>query len=253
MTIVAQSMTPNPVIVSLDTSVRECVALMDRHHTRRLVLTTNDGKVAGWVPRDVAEQFAGDLDATRAVTIAAPVDKLIAPTDPLGEALDTLLDRSQDFLVAVDAHRRPVGILTDIDALELATTALPTKSVVDIGTTDPFTVPSSIGAPEAWKALQERAHRHLIVVDDVGDAVGVVSERDLIPLLMNAPQAPLGDLVATGPLETVPQTASIADAARLMVAQKVGCVPVVDDDGTMTRILTRFDVLLALREHLDTA
>lgn len=58
------------------------------------------------------------------------------------------------------------------------------------------------------------------------------------------------EAIMTTPVVTIGPSASIADAAELMLARKIGCLPVVRDDGTMAGIISEGDFLR--RQELGT-
>lgn len=47
--------------------------------------------------------------------------------------------------------------------------------------------------------------------------------------------------IMTTPVQTIAADASLEQAARLMLEHKIGCLPVVDDDGRLCGILTESD------------
>jgi CBS domain-containing protein len=47
--------------------------------------------------------------------------------------------------------------------------------------------------------------------------------------------------IMTAPVVTARESDTLAEVARLMLDHKIGCVPVVGGDGTVTGILTAFD------------
>jgi len=102
--------------------------------------------------------------------------------------------------------------------------------------------------------------RHTPVLDDDSDeVVGILSQRDLFrgalsraigygshaqQKLLN--QLAVKDVMTTDPVTAAPDT-PLADAARLMLERKIGCLPVVER-GRLIGILTESDfVRLALR------
>jgi len=102
--------------------------------------------------------------------------------------------------------------------------------------------------------------RHTPVLDDDSDeVVGILSQRDLFrgalaraigygshaqQKLLN--QLAVKDVMTTDPVTTGPD-APLADAARLMLERKIGCLPVVER-GRLIGILTESDfVRLAVR------
>lgn len=95
--------------------------------------------------------------------------------------------------------------------------------------------------------------RHTPVLDeDTGEVVGILSQRDLFRGALarslgygaHAQQKMLGmllvkDVMTTDPL-TVGPDAPLAEAARIMLERKVGCLPVIED-GKLVGILTESD------------
>ena len=99
---------------------------------------------------------------------------------------------------------------------------------------------------------QERI-RHLPVLDDEGEAlVGIVSQRDMFRGALahalgygeTAQRRMMGLLVLkevmTNQVVTIAPDASLADAARLMLERKIGCLPVVEG-GRLVGILAESD------------
>jgi CBS domain-containing protein len=107
--------------------------------------------------------------------------------------------------------------------------------------------------------------RHTPVLDDHSDdLVGIVSQRDLFRGALagalgygqHAQQKVMGmlvikDIMATDPVTTTPDT-PLADAARVMLERKIGCLPVVED-GRLVGILTESDFLRFVVEHAGLA
>ncbi len=101
--------------------------------------------------------------------------------------------------------------------------------------------------------------RHLPVLDDDGVIVGIVSQRDLFRGALaralgygaHAQQKLLGQLlvkeVMTNDPVTIGPDAPLADAARLMLQRKIGCLVVVQD-GRLVGILTESDFVKRLAE-----
>ncbi len=102
--------------------------------------------------------------------------------------------------------------------------------------------------------------RHLPVLDDDDDeVVGIVSQRDLFRGALartlgygqHAQQKILDQLFVKEVMSVDPVTitgdASVADAARLMLEKKIGCLLVVED-GRLAGILTEADFVRAFVE-----
>jgi CBS domain-containing membrane protein len=103
-----------------------------------------------------------------------------------------------------------------------------------------------------YDAMSERSIRHIAVIDEDGDLVGVVSHRDLLRrALIERADLPLfvqravlrrtrADEVMTSEIETVDPDQPLAEAAQVMFDNKIGCLPVVEG-SRVVGILTESD------------
>jgi CBS domain-containing protein len=85
--------------------------------------------------------------------------------------------------------------------------------------------------------------RHLPVVDSGGHVVGVVSDRDLLRALSRRGTAVAVAKVMTRHVRTVSPGTPARRAAEIMLAQKIGCLPVVGDEQELVGIVTETDFL----------
>lgn len=112
----------------------------------------------------------------------------------------------------------------------------------------------------ADRLMREERIRHLPVLDEAGDVCAVVSQRDLFrgALLRalgygsRAEDAMLRQVVVKEAMSselftTTPDT-SVADAARVMIERKVGCLPVLDA-GRLAGIVTETDFVRLVAEE----
>jgi len=93
----------------------------------------------------------------------------------------------------------------------------------------------------AEKTLRLGGIRHLPVVSG-RKLAGLITYRDLLRSTAARPAAstPARDAMTREPT-TVRPTTSLVHAARLMLANKFGCLPVCEDDGTLVGIITEAD------------
>ena len=124
----------------------------------------------------------------------------------------------------------------------------------DLMTIDPDTVLSTTSLSDVVALMNKRGNRQLLVVDEAGKLVGIVTDRD-IRLAVNSP------LVSDEPLErmeilekynaescmtrdpkTVTSETPIHKVAELLSAYKYGALPVVDK-GELVGIITVTDLL----------
>ena len=128
--------------------------------------------------------------------------------------------------------------------------------VHEIMTTGAVSVRVRTTVGEAWEALQSLDVRHLPVIDENRELVGIVSDRDFgappAPALMTklvgssgpSPDAPVTSIMTAAPL-SVEQDAEVGEVIETMLENKIGAVPVVTPEGGV--IVSYLDVLRAVQ------
>jgi acetoin utilization protein AcuB len=137
--------------------------------------------------------------------------------------------------------------------------------VKDVMTKDPFTIDPEAPLATAIDVMRTKELRHLPVVDEAGQLIGIITDRDLrhaafgpavAEYLSASPQRRLRGIgetlenlrvrdVMTWVVVTTSPDASIPHAALVMTERRVGSLPVVDN-GKLVGMLTERDVLRAL-------
>jgi CBS domain-containing protein len=132
--------------------------------------------------------------------------------------------------------------------------------VRDWMTGDVVWVREGSSAVEALDLMVDRGIRHLPVLGEEGELVGILSIDDLRAALPFdiGPKRTLGpaerhaslDCSVEDAMTWVPQTlqpdTSLAEAAERLAEHRLGCLPVVDDAGELVGILSETDALRAL-------
>ncbi|HTO12234.1 MAG TPA: CBS domain-containing protein [Candidatus Binatia bacterium] len=142
-------------------------------------------------------------------------------------------------------------------------------TVGDVMTKAPMTIDPQAPLGTAVAVMRERGLRHLPVVDDAGQLLGVVTDRDLrgaafAPALAEyLPDEARGRLrglatalddvrvrdVMTWGAMTIGPGAPVAQAAAVMTTARIGCLPVIDG-GRLVGIVTEHDALKAVAAAL---
>jgi CBS domain-containing protein len=135
----------------------------------------------------------------------------------------------------------------------------------DIMTDKPITIDPSATVRDAVDMLQSMQVRHLPVVDAAGDLVGMLSDRDLGSLMSSfAEGAEAGRDVASfsdrrvsdlmsSDVVSVDEGAEVSAIIETMLEQRVGALPVVDGEGTVSGIISYVDILRVLGGAIDEA
>ena len=158
--------------------------------------------------------------------------------------------------------------------------SIQTMLVQDFMTPNPITVKPLDSVETVLKLLEERHISGIPVVDENGRVVGVVSEADLLfkerpirmPLYLNF----LGGVIYLEPLDkfsqqlkktlgmlvqdvmtpnpvTITPDAPVSGAANLMIEKRINRLPVVDKEGKLLGIITRNDLMRALKLDLASS
>ena len=115
--------------------------------------------------------------------------------------------------------------------------------------------PISIGVDEdydsAFEIMETKDLHHLPVVNHSGEIVGILTRRDLQLAARFFHEAPAEVAeVMHAPVVTIAQDAKLEEASERMMVQRIGCLPVVDDNRELTGMLTETDLFRALNELL---
>ncbi|WP_322815924.1 DUF190 domain-containing protein [Chloroflexus sp.] len=131
----------------------------------------------------------------------------VTPDTPVGELVRLLLERGLRAMPVVDAERRVIGIVTDVDLLQrgviqlplhlqqllpgaeraahLAAVAARPERAADVMTPNPTTISATLSLTQAALVMTEHDHKRLPVVDEAGRLVGMLSRSDLLQTVAN--------------------------------------------------------------------
>ena len=129
--------------------------------------------------------------------------------------------------------------------------------VVDLMTTDPLTVTAAETVGKADQLMAENNIRQIPVVKG-RELLGIVTDRDVRAFLSDAlvgePETreralktAVSEIMTTEPLSIAPDD-DLRDAVEILIEQKFGAIPVVDEAEGLVGIVSYVDVL---RNYLD--
>ena len=146
----------------------------------------------------------------------------------------------------------------------------PVKKIMQ---TDVATIRSGEQLEEIITTLAENAVSGLPVLDDAGQLVGVVSEKDIFNKLSGKDGSSFWEVLSgclhsnkclmksitsitardimTAPAISIADTVSVRDALELYRDKKINRLPVIDRSGKLAGIITRTDILQAHLEYED--
>jgi len=132
--------------------------------------------------------------------------------------------------------------------------------VVDLMTIDPLTVTAAETVGKANELMAENNIRQIPVVNG-RELLGIVTDRDIRAFLSEAlvgePEVreralgtAVSDIMTTEPLSIAPDD-DLKDAVEMLIEQKFGAIPVVDEAEGVVGIVSYVDVLRNYLERLQ--
>ena len=132
--------------------------------------------------------------------------------------------------------------------------------VFDVMSNDPLTVSPSDTVGKAEELMYENHYRQLPVVDDK-QLIGIVSDRDIRSFLAQpsfvepekrarALRTKVNDIMTAKPLTVSPED-DLREAVELLIEEKIGGIPVVDETEGLVGIVTYVDVLRFFLNRLE--
>jgi CBS domain-containing protein len=154
---------------------------------------------------------------------------------------------AQDCAIVVDDDGRPVGMLTDHDAVRIVLEHVPAAlDMADVGTAPVLTITRARSAAAALDLMNAHGVHHLVVLDEDGAVFGVVSHGDLhADDVVSRPDLTVEQVVRPSHVRTVQVGTPLRAIARILLREGIGCVPIVDAARRPVAIVTRRDVMRA--------
>jgi CBS domain-containing protein len=256
--------TRNLVSVRPDDDLAVAAQIMRWASVRHLPVVDGPEVVGVLTEHDVLRYRAeagggGEGDPVRSFMTKPPA--LIGPDDDVAAACAQMVARKIGCLPVVEGGRL-IGIITTTDLLgtQIAASIAPRPaSVARVEMAmkrDPATVPTYAPLLEAVGIMVDRDVRHVLVVDEARRVVGIVSDRDVRTAIgdpMEALRQELTELeelkvsgVMTTDVITVRENSLLSDVARQFVDERVGALPVVDEEDRLVGMVSYIEVIRAL-------
>ncbi|MEW6563371.1 MAG: CBS domain-containing protein [Pseudomonadota bacterium] len=170
------------VTVAPETDYRTAYHLLVRHNIRHLVVVDPEGKTAGIVSetdfrrKGGVEEYVGLRDV--ASIMSAHYQKL-PPSGTVAEAAE-LMAKTRETAILIVENDTPSGIVTERDMVKLYRRGKGQTALRDVMSAPVATVSPHQPVVEAVQHMQSGAFRHLAVVNNAGQLVGMLSEHDVV-------------------------------------------------------------------------
>lgn len=252
-------------------SLLEAQKLMLRNNIKRLVIMddknipigimTQTDMVKGLIKSSVGKSL--DRIATKSLMTKNPIS--LDAQEDIKKAASVMTSNDISSVIAVDKMGRTVGIATKSDICRYLATIDETGIVVKrFMTKNPITIGPNYSIFAAANVMSERGFTRLVVVEN-GKPIGVITLSDLVSVgaVLTSPDKNLsavikGELIPSKMLPimmvrnvmtpdpfTINEMADITDVARLMVKHGISGLPVVNEKGILSGIITKTDLVRA--------
>ena len=124
-----------------------------------------------------------------------------------------------------------------------------TLTVADVMTRRVITLSPHHSFSDSVSLMAKHSFRHFLVVDAAGRLVGVVSDRDILPVLARTAHWNTTSVsqFMTRDVITVKPNIELSVAVGKMLSKRINCLPVVDEANNLCGIITSTDFLKTLR------
>jgi CBS domain-containing protein len=234
----------------------QVAVLLAQHHVHALVVADRDGRPVGilsdfdlmageWLSAD-ADSLAVMRKLTAGDLMSYPITSVEA-TVPLSQAASLMLEKDINRLLVTE-NGAAVAIISSSDFV--ASIAREEKAqrdtVADVMSDAILVCRDKTPVTSAARTMTQAHWRSVLVVDSNGKPLGVVSDRDLMPLLKDGvrPDLTVADVMHAA--LTVDMHASLREAADLMIQHhhhRLIVVEQADPGGFPLGIISSFDIV----------
>lgn len=170
----------------------------------------------------------------------------VPPHTNISEVLEKMASLNISCVVAVNDERHPLGIFTERDVVHLLSDRREFGSLkmADVMSVPLFTSSADVDFREAFRMLQDRGFRHLVVVDELGCLLGIITEGDFLHHLEagDLSEFKCANKIMSRNIVTIDVNDTLAGAISLMSKNRYSCVVVMREQSPYG-ILTERDVV----------
>ena len=209
-----------------------------------IVKNRYNGNLAAAINEDIREIMKKDVVS-------------LGVNDNISNVIKTMIERNIGGIPIVDDDNAVVGIVTERDFVRTVADITTSKSIKEYMSNKVVTASPDISIGEATRTMIEKGFRRIPIVKE-NILLGIVTASDIMRYLgsgeifqklmtgdvSDAFQVPLKTLILRDIIWTN-SGIDIGEAAALMLKNKVGALPIIDD-GELCGILTERDIIKAL-------
>ena len=182
-------MTRDVHTITPDMMLYEAFSVLTEKLIRHLVVVDHEQKALGLITQsDLLDHFESEY-LEKGYTVGQIMNRGIVTVDPydaVARAARVMADGSISFLI-VCRQLQPVGVITERDMAGFAASGLDIENTMiqEVMNSPVQTVGADQPVLKATARMHEYDIRHLVVIDNLGKAIGAVTQTDLVRGLKN--------------------------------------------------------------------
>ncbi|MDR3685889.1 MAG: diguanylate cyclase [Coriobacteriia bacterium] len=185
---VSDAMSRPPLTSTPEVDYRDAYQLIARHNFRHLVVVDENHRVAGLVTESDFINHMGLQYLVERTAVGAAMNPRIPSLDgdsTLADAASLMESNKASCLVVTDGPL-PLGMLTERDVVRIANTGVATGTtlVEDVMKGPVISIDGEANVRQAMDKMDARGIRRLVVVDDAGGLLGVLTRHDIVKAML---------------------------------------------------------------------
>lgn len=180
----------------------------------------------------------------------------VSPDTSIFKTMQKMRTRKISCIVILE-DKKPVGIFTERDIVDFSIQCNSGRIHDEISTlmTYPvFTEKKDRNIFEAYRMMEARKIRHLVVVDDENKVVGVLTHTDILDRMYDehCSEVQIVSKIMSPTLLNISTEATVSQILTKMIDHKASCIIITDDDSRPVGIFTERDAArLVLDENAN--
>ena len=253
MPTVAQLMTHHADSLAPNASIAEAATLMAGSRISSVIIVEQEAILGIVTERDILHAMRQHREASQTITAIMTSPVHTVPEDmEFRDAFRDAAKRGIRHLVVASPRGKPLGVVTETDFRRfVGLDFFRHLNTVDTLMERQFPrLPVEATQDMALAAMEEKRQSCVVVVDAAEQALGIVTERDVVRLFLATDGSRSLGEVMTHPIATVPHDMPLAEAAQKMLDCHFRHLAVVDRSNRLVGLLTEHSLMRPLEMDL---
>lgn len=259
--LVRELMHPGVITCRTDSPLGQVAVMLYQHHVHALIVIDRDGRPLGIISDFdllAGEWLSGDPESLAAMRGMTAGELMSAPADTIDA--DVTVEEAARLMQQSDIHRLlvlqdglPVGVVSISDFVASLAESAPTgrETVADVMSDAMLVCRAKTPVLLAARAMTQASWRSVLVVNARGRPLGVVSGFDLLTFCEEKDCSEVTVADVMHPALTIHMTASLPEAADMMIKNHHHRLIVVDPnepDAVPLGIISSYDIIAEMAQ-----